>query len=332
MIMKKFKGQALTTMHYIVIIAFTTAVCLAAIFMMGGNFGGLVQKNQSKILTKNPTIHFELPTDLMTQGDYILEVPGREGGKMPIENILSQNIDNGEYIQTSGSSGRMQEIILKEYPFIMADYVNMMEEPIAEIKNTYGYDFDAVEDILGGWFGVSVFEMPAFIAGDDFLKKSWIIFYLILGFHPDATVSPTTTMCAVAGPPVQPCYPYFIDKYNDFVANAPASPEKDFVVMAMNDLLNFFTALQYNVDESLYTEILGEAKANTLEQDYRLFYKIGDDEGSYTQEQREAYNKKISVTLTKNYHQLAPNTYNNQIHCTSGGPFCVYIPPPVMAP
>lgn len=295
--MRKFKGQSITMLHYILLIACCVVGSFIFIKHIGSNFGEIMEteSNKSRDINTVAIALFENPKNILSS-KYNNTKYSSTSNYTPIETVIRQNMENGEYLQTSGSSGRINDILYKETVPVTMSYVTQIDSISAGYSSLSKYV--AFSHNLADYIDIIRIAGESIEKADcDFDRKVYLLSEYVMPLNHAGTAHASMSKSF-----------YF------FLAQMHSGDDKRLLRIFRNEMFNFTSSIEYEFDDSLYIELLGTAKSGTFKQDCDLVDELVLKLGA-TPEEKEAFSDKIKIMPTKNYHDLASKALNNDILC-----------------
>ena len=292
--MKKFKGQG--TVQIVTGTAAVAVISIASIYMLGGSLSGVVENNNpAQVFNAGRTAKHVNPQDLVSNVKITLN-----GGPIesPVEEVVKENLLNGSYVQTSGSSGREKEVvqIMKRYTDDLLSFSMYFNTgaPYLAYKNALIQYKNVLDSIL----------VDLANPNSLFLRKRAIL---------NVAIKLNKNECLAKN---------LKNALTAYLASLPASDKSSALIkMSTEDLLDFGSNLTYSLDDSLYTTYLGEAKQNSVSQDKRLLdiFYLPQYSNLADAQADTMFNQYINIFYTSDYTVDAAGTYNSKALCTSLG-------------
>lgn len=293
--MKKFKGQSSLQFGLI------SGVILALLVGLWLQFGStlsqsLNNKNTLKTFNAARTVHYENPKDLISNPPTVVDSPVANS-VTPAESVLQQNINDGDYVQTSGSSGRAKDIVEKELPQITEKYISDINTLISTADTTSA-NYTALNNALiqytQGGSPFAQFDTVTQSTGSNELKLKGAILNIVYKFNSDPTKAAN-----------------LLNALNTYTSALPAhSPQKILLNLYVNDLVRIMPSISYSVDSALYGQV-GAVQGDIND----LITKLNavTDPALIS-----LYASEIHIIPTKSYSELFPDTYNTKVLCNGG--------------
>lgn len=322
--MKKFKGQ--NTVQLVLTGAISLGVAVGGVYMLGGNLKTFFKgDNPAKTFNDLRTNQMENSEDLVSNTTVYL---GNTGIKSPVEEVVKLNLLNGSYVQTSGSSGKLKEItqFMKQYTSSILSQVPINGEYTGTPPSGEAGPLGQVtaEPPKGG----PITPTPYSRYVDAINAYKTVIDTTMTKITPSGkgTISDFQFDLAMLDMLIQldskgALATELKSAFDAYMDTLPLTYHKRIVQIYTNDLLNFTNGIKYSINNSLYTEVLGESSSYTLAQNQALVDKMNADYASklYNSEKQAQIALDINIIPSQSISTLAPNTYNNKAICTSLG-------------
>lgn len=323
--MKKRKGNNIPDLA--MIMAFCLLGSIGMMCYVGPHLGNIIKTHNSSRMHLNKSIVYEKPENFMDsfrelEGDqwmnitsYIaipkLDGSGTVGVGYPLASVIKNNFRNGEYVQTSGSSGRNAEMAIKELPAANVNYIIELWDILD--SNQAWFDNSTPErsiSVYNELFNIlEAFRTDLLPLKDSFDTSTTSIEDKLISLKIiNLMKGNVDTSSGLDANDLN-------NDFSHFFPNLPISPTKSIMAEYSIDLRSISESLEYSLDDSLYTEILGADKNNTVAQDVLLINTMSTQYAALgTQAEKDNFNNlydsKIQVVVTKNYTDMLPRTAN----------------------
>lgn len=306
--MKKSRGQSL--IDFVVLGLLAVGIILFGVYQFGDDIANFFARNDAENKFNNArTVRFEKPRDLLSNVSVTFDGQPIEP---PVEKIISQGLQSGEYIQTSGSSGRIAQMAE-----IMEEYVEQITPFI-----TPGPEGDTLKNKLDEYKKI-LRKPPAAPAAGPFAPASGGddgFLDIHDGYGDNDVLERKLNMLKMAATPDNSALMGELETaLNAYTAVIGGSKpkRKDLIETLTTDLLNFNNALDYFIDPYLYIEYLNEERKNDVTQDMQLIQKLQDELSSLSNKEKRGIADRIRIIYGYGYSQASPMAYNGMQMCNT---------------
>jgi hypothetical protein len=302
--MKKFKGFSSTEIVFIMTFAFAIAL---------GAWIGFGQALKMTIATNNPSrrsandrasVSFQDPKALLSN-DTSKRVKATNGGyRTPLETVLTTKLSNPDYVQTSGSSGRMNQIIETELPALVREYVGQMSGIIyyldavnpsadATAKANIGASLTAITNLF------TTYE--ADIQSQNLYIRKIALAALYSEIRDEVHILLSSAV-------------------STYIASLTPSAASELLQLYTIDLRSISSTIDMSVDQTLYNDF---GLVYDSADPFNPLYDKAKLKPTYTADEIIKYSTKIQLTMSSNYTTLLGATYNTETLCNTYPDMCV---------
>jgi len=295
--MRKSKGQSLLEFVGIAILA--VGIIILGLYKFGDKLSDFFAGNtpDSKF-NASRTVRFENPSDLVSN---VTVQFGSLAIKPPVEKIIKDGLANGNYIQTSGSAGRIEQMgeIIKEYSTQIQNIIGSISTgSTEELAFTQALSYYVGGDGTNPGVGDFLDAYNSY-SSDQLLEKKLKMLEMAVSIGSTNLLEENLQTAA--------------DNYIPPLSNGNG---KDIIQTFTNDMLNLGKGLDYFIDPTLYTSYLNQEKRDgDVQQDKDLISAIQAALGSMTSEQKLSVAGLIKVYYGNSYSRISSKAYNGAAMC-----------------
>ena len=299
--MRKNRGQSLIEFVGIAILA--VGIIIFGLYKYGDKLADFFAgNNPDSKFNASRTVKFENPQDLVS--NVTVNFNGTSI-QPPVEKIIKAGLASGNYIQTSGSAGRIAQMgdIIKEYANQIQALITA--QPVGSVPTR-----TAFTTALGNYINGSGSDQGVNDFTTDFgtYSANQILEQKLKMIEMAASLGSTNL-----GTNLQTAF----DAYK---ATLPVGHEKDIIETFTNDMLNLNKGLDYFMDPTLYTSYLNKVKEEgNLEEDLDLVSAIQAKLGIMTQAEKDNAAGLLKIYYGSGYSQISPTAYNGERMCSTFG-------------